>query len=189
MAQFNINVFKLTQKVFGIKGYIPQLGNTVNPKLNYAEGVETIQVAEQSATSVFGTAIFESLRLKQANNQYYEFEDAPLMSINMSKNIVTSRVQKRPGTVKEYINDGDYIVQIKGLMVNHDGEDLPFDKINTLNNLVKLDYAIEVESRLLNTLGIHNLVIKRIEYRPSPSTNVQPYILSCWSDEPIELSL
>ncbi len=190
MADFNINVFNLTQRVFGIKGYVASTKDTVNSQIEAAEGLEMIEVAESSATSVFGTPIFETLRIKLPNsNEFLDFEDAPLMNINMSKNIVLSRVQKRKGTVKEYINDGDYIIQIKGLLVNHDSEDLPFDKINALNNVALIDEALEVESKLLNILGIHNIVINRIEFRPSPMTNVQPYVISCMSDQPIELLL
>lgn len=190
MAGFSINVFKLTQEVFGIKGYVANTKDTVNPQIKAAEGLEMIEVAESSATSVFGTPIFETLQIKLPNsNETFDFEDAPLMSINMRKNIVRSRVQKRKGTVKEYINDGDYIIQIKGLLVNHDGEDLPFDKINALNNIVLIAQALEVESRLLNILGIHNIVIDAIDFRPAHETNVQPYIISCTSDQPIELLL
>lgn len=190
MANFNINIPQLTQQVFGIKGYVAKTEGTVNPELKFADGLETIEVAEHSATSIFGTPIFETLSLDIPNtNDSLNFEDAPVMSINMSKNIVLSRVQKRKGTVKEYINDGDYIVQIKGLLVNHDGEDLPYDKISSLNNVALINQSLKVESRLLNTLGIHNLVITRVEFRPSPMTNVQPYIISFLSDEPIELSI
>ncbi len=190
MADFNINVSQLTQEVFGIKGFVAKTEGTVNPELKFAGGLETIEVAEQSATSIFGTAIFETLSIKIPNStQVLDFEDAPLMTINMSKNIVLSHVQKRKGTVKEYINDGDYIIQIKGLLVNHDGEDLPYNKIAELNNVIVIDQELEVESRLLNLLGVHNIVVSNIQYRPSPMTNVQPYVISCFSDEPIELSL
>jgi len=189
MTIHKINILKLTQKVFGINGIVAKTEGVANSEINYS-GIETIEVAEHSATSILGTPIFETLRIKiPGTNNYYEFEDVPLMSISMSKNIVRSRIQGRKGTVKEYINDGDYVVQIKGLLCKHNSEQKPIDKINELNNLVSYNQALKVESKLLNTLGIYNLVIKRVDYRAPPQVNVQPYVLSCLSDEPIELSL
>jgi hypothetical protein len=59
-----------------------------------------------------------------------------------------------------------------------------------MNALAHVPIDIEVEGDVLNLLGINNLVILKVSWpRLEGFTNVQPYILTCISDEPIELKI
>ena len=67
--------------------------------------------------------------------------DAVIIEVSQVKNIIKTSVQGRPGTVKEYISDGDYIINIRGV-VNNTGKAnqklYPKDAVNDLISLCKL---------------------------------------------------
>lgn len=185
------NIYELTRQVFGINGYSPILSPGTNAAIKYDTNLEVIDSVEGIGTSIFGTSIFESIALidPETREPIY-FEDAPLVSVSQKKNIIKSEVTNRPGSVKEYISLDDYEIKIIGLLCNHNGNALPFDKIEDLNNLLKSNQALEVESKLLNACGIFNIVVNNFEFKATGKfINVMPYEISAWSDNPIELSL
>jgi hypothetical protein len=189
MPNFKVNIFELTRQVFKIDGYIPTINGIRPEEFEYADEIPTIELADSIGNSVLGTAVFETLAFR-INDELIEFEDAPLIDVTLSKHIIKSKIANRNGTVKEWIAEGDYMVRVRGLMANHDGEDLPYDKIERLHKVVKLNEAIKVESTLLNRMGIFNLVITKAFYPANEQlSNIQPYVLECISDEPIELEL
>jgi hypothetical protein len=188
MAGYQINAFELIKQTFGITGYIPVIEGKVNPELDYeASQIKTIKVAESTATSSFGTPIYESLTLIRGDKEY-KFLDAPLMDVNRSKHIISSKVQGIAGNVHEVIGDEDFIVRIRGVLVNEDEDDLPHKKIEELKKWLDYNEAIKVESRLLNLHGINNLIFRKPNFPASDKfVNVQPYVLDCISDNEIEL--
>lgn len=185
------NLYELTRQVFNINGYSPILSSGTNAAIKYDSNLEVIDSVEGIGTSIFGTTIFESIALidPETGEPIY-FEDAPLVSVSQRKNIIRSEVTNRPGSVKEYISLDDYEIKIMGLLCNHDGNALPFDKIEDLNNLLKSNQALEIESKLLNACGVFNIVVNNYEFKATGKfINVMPYEISAWSDNPIELSL
>lgn len=188
----NVNIFELTRQIFGITANV-YTGINLNQQLaKYdASKIAVIEPGASIGTSVLDTPIFETLAIKHPlTGEMIYFEDAPLMEVSCKIDIVKSKVNKRPGTVKEYITRDDYRVGIKGLLVNHTGEDLPHDKMRDLNELLIQGVAVEVESRLLNALGIYNLVVEDFKFNPNGNyTNVAPYTWMAVSDDPIELDL
>lgn len=188
----NYNIYELTRQAFGIKGYTPILNSGTNAAVKF-EGTEitVVESVEAIGSSIFGTPIFESIGLVHpTTGETIYFEDAPLVSLSVSKQIIRSEVTNRPGSVKEYINLDDYQIKIVGLLCNHDGIALPFEKIEDLNNLLTPGVALEVESKLLNACGIFNVVVRNHEFKATGKfTNVMPYEINLWSDHPIELSL
>ena len=185
------NIYELTRQVFGINGYSPILTPGTNSPIKYDANLEVIDSVEGIGSSVFNTTIFESIAIiDPTTNESIYFEDAPLISVTQRKNIIRSEVTNRPGSVKEYISMDDYEIKIIGLLCNHAGNALPFDKIEDLNNLLKSNQTLEIESRLLNACGIFNIVINSFDFKATGKfINVMPYEISAWSDNPIELSL
>lgn len=188
MASYQINALELTRQIFNINGYVPEINGKVNPDFEYDESkIETIRVAEGSVSSTFGTPIYESLTLIK-NNREYKFNDAPLMDVNRSKHIVSSKVQGIAGDVHEIIGEQDFMIRIRGVLINEEEDDLPHSKIEELKKWLDYNEAIEVESRLLNLHGIHNVIIRRVSFpAPEKLINVQPYVIDCISDNEIEL--
>lgn len=190
MAKYIINTLQLTREVFGIAGVLPRINKATNPEINI-EGTEitTIELAETTASSVFGTPVFDSLTLIDGD-AFYKFLDAPLMDVNKSKHIVKSKVQGFDGTVKEFISDNDFMIRIRGVLTNDSRNDLPFDEVEALNQIVDRKVSLDVESQFLNLFGIYNLVITKAHFPASEKfVNVQPYVLDCISDREVELIL
>lgn len=96
-----------------------------------------------------------------------------LISVNMEKNIVTTPLQGRDGTIKEYISDGDYNINVEAgisrselnyndnLEMNVDGKmDYPSDELKILQNFLNAKQNIGVQSKFLDLFGITSAVIK-----------------------------
>jgi hypothetical protein len=135
--------------------------------------------------SFLGTPVWSDLQLKWGGNEVYF--DTCLIDVTQTKNIVKTSVQGRNGTVKEYISDGDYVINIKGAIVNQ-GRNYPEDQVRNLVNMMKVNKELEAVSPLLTLFGIYNLVVE--DYRlPSSEgfTNTQLVEINCISDTPIEL--
>ncbi|RZK31037.1 MAG: hypothetical protein EOO63_05170 [Hymenobacter sp.] len=119
----------------------------------------------------------------------------PIVEIARHKNIVSTDIQGRNGTVKEYISDGDYAVTIKGILASDPTKGAvarryPEQEVKALRDIIDLRESIPVTGRLFKLFGIHNLVIHDHAWPALPGfTNLQAFELRCLSDEPIELIL
>lgn len=117
----------------------------------------------------------------------------PIVEVSRDKIILTTEVQGRDGTVKEYISQGDYAVTIKGILASNplDGRvsrRYPEAEVLALKKVVEVPEALPVAGRLFRILGIRNLVIKGVSWPALPGfTNLQAFELRCLSDDPIEL--
>ena len=83
----------------------------------------------QSFTSYLGTPVFSNLDFiggsyKNLQGEQIEYEDlridTVLFDVSQQKNVVTTEIQGRNGTIKEYISDGDFAINISGLIVQPD---------------------------------------------------------------------
>ena len=186
---FQVNIANLIQEAFGIKGYVPVLAeDSVDLEFNVPQ---LALGSEPFVTSILGTPIYEVITWKHQDLEDYTMLDHPLVDISRAKNIVKTSVAGRDGTFKEFISHDDYKVRIRGLIINYDNQDYPaYQKIQSLNQLCELKTPIEVEAKLLNAIGIYNLVIQNVSFpRLEGKPGTQPYILDCLSDKPFELEL
>lgn len=192
--QFNINTRALLAEAFG---YAPLLRYALPEELEPEDArtdlYGTPLPPNQEATGLLGLPVFTRVNfLAPAGWNRMELND-PLVEISRDKLIVTTEVQGRDGTVKEYISNGDYAVTIKGILASDpfDGRyarRYPAREVQLLKQLCDLPEAIPVTGRLFKIFGIHNLVIKGVSWPTLPGfTNLQAYELRCLSDEPIEL--
>jgi len=118
-----------------------------------------------------GNAIFDRLEVlggtglprgfdgEPVNVEPYTFTIDPLIDIRRRKKISETVMVAKEDTVKEIIAVESYRVRIRGLIVGENGN-YPNDELTALNNLCNTNASLEVSSRLLNTYGISNLVIK-----------------------------
>lgn len=190
MANINFNLIELYTKVFGIKGArfaIPAPGGT-----GYQGSVEygSLDVplpSRAKAMSVLGTPIYEQITLSTAEREY-TFPDWPLIDISATKNIVTTAIKGKKGTVKEYINTDDYQITIRGILINYDSDEYPEELVYDLHETFKINKEMQITSAVPNLLDIHNVVIKDLKIPEVEGyNNIQPYLLQCLSDDPIEL--
>lgn len=149
-----------------------------------AETPETFAI-NPDKRSILGTPVFSDMRLSLGETSIYL--DAVMFDIAQSKNIVTTAINGRAGTIKEYISDGDYQIDIKLVLTSPDGN-YPEDQVRVMRTLLTATEALEVVSPILQLFEIHNLVVQ--DYKilsPAGFINTQPIEITCLSDTPIEL--
>lgn len=150
--------------------YKSTLGTPVYTNLQFTGKSYTAQNGEQKS---FKTLVF----------------DAVLMTVNQSKNIVTTAIQGRDGTVKEYIGMGDYSLTINGIITGANGH-YPADEVRDLKRLLDAPIAIEVVSWYLQNLDIANIVIKDYTIEQvEGGYSYQRFSINALSDTPQEIQI
>ena len=113
--------------------------------------------------------------------------DAVIMTVTQTKNIITTPVQGRNGTVKEYISDGDYSIDIEGILASKDNE-YPTEEVKALIRILKAPVPIKMTSKFLSYLGITDVVITNYNLPQQRGfENTQPFNITGISDVPLEL--
>lgn len=90
-----------------------------------------------------------------------------LIMISQPKNIVTTPMQGRNGTVKEYIADDDYQISLQAAVDNYLGNELtderfdyPKTKVKELIEILKLPLELIVLSEFLAMFNVNSVVVK-----------------------------
>ena len=136
-------------------------------------------------TSWLGTLIWSDMILKYDNQEIYF--DTVLFNVSQSKNIVKTALQGRNGTIKEYISDGDYVIDIRAAIVSQ-GREYPEDAVRNLVGLLAIPEALEVVSPLLQLFEVYSIVVEDYKLLSQEGfTNTQLVEINCVSDSPIEL--
>lgn len=111
-----------------------------------------------------------------------------LIDVSQSKNEIETPIQGRNGTIKEYISDGDYVLNIRGVIASNAQDSYPEDLVKHLIQFCNAPVSIPVASNLLDLFGIHNIVIKDFAFPQNEGMrNVVNFQLSCLSDTPFEI--
>ena len=135
---------------------------------------------------LLGSQYFQTLKVSYKGEQFV-FPNEPLISMSIAKTIVeTATVGKeRKGTVKEYINTEDYVLNIRGVCFNPDYPDeYPTEQVQELQRLYEINDSVEVMNNLfLELFGIKNLVLKNIEWNEmAGQQGLQVYTVNAVSD-------
>jgi len=143
--------------------------------------------------SFLGTPVFSNL-IFNASEDTPENEDliidTIILTVNQVKNIIKTPINNRPGTVKEYISDGDFQIDARGIIVSRENLVIPKEDVTALVNLMKVSKQLDVASNFLQLFSISSIVIT--DYRIAEKTgsrNEIPFKFTALSDEPIELQL
>lgn len=112
---------------------------------------------------------------------------ACLITVQMSKTIIKTPIQGRDGTVKEYISDGDYHINIKGVFTESNGV-YPEEEVKTLKEICQAKSSIAVVSAWLQQFDITDIVIDNYSFPQKEGFyNTQIFEINAISDAPIEL--
>jgi len=192
--------FQLLANTFGLaavkpKVYAAGVGKPLETNAgDYPESEVTITTRlntgglDQEVTSYLGTPVFADLILKADEQDEGINIQTVMFEVEQQRNIVTTAVQGRNGTIKEYISDGDYSVQIRGLLVDADPYTYPADQVQTLRDLLVLPQSLVVVSGFLQLFQIYNLVVTGWRmFQIEGFQNIQAFELQCISDVPVEL--
>ncbi|MBD5230314.1 MAG: hypothetical protein HDS69_09840 [Bacteroidales bacterium] len=131
------------------------------------------------------------LRLERETGEGQTYADA-VVAASRENHIVSTALTGRDGTVKEYINSGDWAVNIIiGLQkLNSDGEiadEWPSDELRTLRQLLETKEALRVHSEFLDALNVGRLVIRSYSLTQMTESNYQAVSISAVSDEDYEI--
>lgn len=148
---------------------------------NDAENTDT-----QVGTTRYGAPIFKFSEIKLSYAGSDILLDTAILSISQSKNIVTTTLQGRDGTVKEYISDGDYEINIKGVLDSGNMFVYPETLVKQLKDICDIKDNIEIKSPFAEMLGITEAVITGYSFGQVPAGyNVQSYDITLLSDVPL----
>ena len=164
---------------------------------------------EPDAISYLGTPIFDQLTIQ--GGQFNELGNVigppqPLdqliiptviIEVSQSKNIITTAIQGRNGTVKEFVSDGDFSITLTGIITGRNegnkvidiGNVYPDDDVKKLITICKVPDVLTLTSKFLNDVfGINEVVITdyNIPQREA-SRDMQPFQISMLSDISIDL--
>lgn len=168
----------------------------LNKQFDFDEDTTSDDPIKYSAQ--LGTPIYSNLSLKAGNytlkgkNVNYEGIDldSVVITINQSKNIVTTAVSGRAGTVKEYISKGDFVINVKGYLTNIDNDSYPALDVRILNEILNAPISLEFTSEFLDRFGSFDLTVTDYSFpQEAGFRNRQAFDINFLSDNPIELQL
>ena len=140
-----------------------------------------------------GRYVLCPLRLRAQTDQgtlQLEIPDA-VASVSRERRIVSTALVGRNGTVKEYVNDGDWTINIiAGLQAIRDGivaDEWPADELKQLLELLDVKDAIEVHGEFLDTFGIGKIVVKSHSVQQATESNYQTVNISAVSDDDYDI--
>lgn len=123
-----------------------------------------------------------------ANGTEYEI-DCALVNITGKKNIISTPLVGRQGSVKELINIDDYQISITGVVVG-ETRMWPEEKLDAINELYNINEAIELKCALTDVFFNENdkVVITDLSIPSMPQTeHAQIIEFKCITDRALEL--
>lgn len=147
--------------------------------------------------SKFGLPMFDVLLFNAVNYTSNDGKEisvpnfsmgAALCDVTMTRNIVKTQIAGRNGTVKEYMSDGDYQINIKGVLSSLYQNVAPKDSMNQLLGFCNAPVNFNVTSNFLGYFGIYTVVVEDYSFNQlEGKRNVISFELHCSSDMPIEI--
>jgi len=187
------NQAKLIIQAFSLQLVKTTFSNVPQPAAKQSE----IGRDKEVSISKLGTPVFSNLSVQGSsytkNGQTFNFDnlqiDTVLFQVTNKKNIVSTAVQGRDGTIKEYISDGDADINIKGVLTAPNNT-FPLDEFRALIKTMKAPVPLKVNSWYLNELGIYNIVVTEFDLIQEPGKySQQAFNIMALSDTPIELNI
>jgi len=112
-----------------------------------------------------------------------------LLTVSQAKKIITTEIQGRNGTVKEYIGMDDYEISINGIIAGDNGNH-PATEINTLMSMLTARVTTPVTCEYLQNLGINNVVIKDFTLQQDAGGySTQNFSITALSDAEVILTI
>lgn len=161
---------------------------------------------ETSYKSYFGTPVYSPLEFLKTsgtsldnsrgvgeangNSQVILRVDTVLMTVNQTRNIVKTPIAGRNGTVKEYISDGDFLIDIQGAIVSPFLNVFPKEEVSLFIELMGLPKSIPVACEFLQLFGIDSIAVDVWDIAQKlGSRNEVPFRITALSDLAEEIIL
>lgn len=178
-----------------INRLIPRYNNITPEESDGAIGISylgTHVYSNLEFLKISGTSLdsAKSIGSSDGNSEVMLRVDTVLMAVTQTKIIIRTEIQGRKGTVKEYISDGDYMINIRGAIMSEFPNVYPREQIELLIELLTLSKAIPVASGFLDLFSITDIVVENFSVAEKMgSRNEVPFEINALSDEPIEFAL
>jgi len=112
-------------------------------------------------------------------------------TVTKEKKIVETAIVGRNGTVKEYISDGDYLINLTvGIQAVRDGviaDEYPSEELCKLRHFLDLDKTLNIYSFFLDLWDIAQVVVKKFSLTQHTYSNYQELTLELSSDNDYEI--
>lgn len=186
--------------------YNPALSVAVNTLINTRNPIEYKQALEDAtkiavgyenvslykrkdygtSSNLTGMPLFQPLTLIGEDGQEDFILESAIIDLSRTKNIVTTVVQGRDTSVDEWINNGDWMMSVKGIICANEAR-YPLNEVLQYEAFMELNRSIKIKHELLNALGIYELVVQSQKYPKSPSVNLQTYSFTAKATKPLPL--
>ncbi len=123
-------------------------------------------------------ATFDEITLRNDDKEYFfgfkgfsEMEDGnyntvfaapPMLSFSRSRRTVITPIDHSDTEDIEVYSTNPYEIQMKGLLIDMENHNFPIDKLETINEIFEESVVWDVDSEILQALGIVSIWIKRI---------------------------
>lgn len=125
----------------------------------------------------------------KTSNKEFMFDEA-VVNVSRQKTIVETAVVGKDGTVKEFISNGDFALDIQiALKEEQDRDIYPIDKLNDFAELLAENRELKVGSEFLDAFKISEIVVKTYNVPQQTYSNRQTITIQAMSDTPYLMRL
>jgi len=104
------------------------------------------------------------------------------LDISQSKNIVKTAINGVKGTIKEYIADGDLVINMN-VVLGGLTDVYPLEELKALQSILDENNSIIIYSKILNdVLGVTRVVVEGYSFNPTTWSSVQEMKVDLLSD-------
>lgn len=159
-----------------------------------AQDVPLQKFISKLGTVVYSNVIFNAGSILDTNgvvvDTWDDFRiDDVLLVISQSKKIITTEIQGRDGTVKEYIGMDDFQVQITGRL-NGSYNVNPKELTKQLKTILSAGQPLEITSWYLQNLDITDIVVKDFNFGQTEGEySTQYFTINALSDKRFEAKI
>lgn len=160
-----------------------------SPDRDEVSGVETgVPITDRGYWE--GRWVLCPVRIERENGEGVTIADA-VATVSRERRIVSTALTGRDGTVKEYINAGDWSVRmVVGLQSMNDGviaDEWPESELRELRRLIEAKETLRIHSEFLEAMDIRRIVVTGYSARQMTEGNYQVVEVSAVSDEDYEI--
>ena len=134
-----------------------------------------------------GRYVLTTLELKNSKGESLQMNEV-ILSISLQKQIVTTAINGLEGTIKEYISNGDYQIDITAAVVATDDnknivDKYPEEGIHQLQQYLNQNETLTAKSPLLRMFDITHLVVSQYAIACDAASNHQVVTIKALSDK------
>lgn len=210
MAQFNFDKDLLKRSAIDFATFkAEQQIRQITPDFRASTFANSVFEEENfDKTSLFGTPVFSNFEIKAGEytdleGNIIQFEgiriDNIMFDVTQERNIVRTQISGRNGTIKQFISDGDLVINCSGELTGRTVQEnngfslswligAPEEEVRKLKAITSVPREIEVISEFLDFFNVTTVVISQPSFsQKEGSREGILFQMQMYSDTPIEL--